>query len=269
MTPIALTPAARGKRAKRSQTAPGHRGSVRRTAAPAAPRRVSGPARPAPRSATATAAPARAPRTARAGIAVPRPARKQAPRQRTAPSLRPTLGARAVAFVRSLPDHQVLDRVVRGRAWIPILGVLLAGIVAMQVEVLKLGAGVGRSIERSTQLQSRNELLRASVATLADDQRIERLAVGMGMVMPSPTAINFLSLKPAGYVQRAASSIHQPDPTAFLATLPTTADTTGGGAVTAGTGTAGTGTAGAGTVGVATAPTDTSSATSSSSTNGG
>ena len=66
----------------------------------------------------------------------------------------------------------------------------------MQVEVLKLSAGVGRSIERSTALQSRNEQLRASVAALSDDQRIERLAASMGMVMPAPEAVNFLNVHP-------------------------------------------------------------------------
>jgi hypothetical protein len=122
--------------------------------------------------------------------------------------------------VWSLPDHQLLDRIVRGRAWIPLLGVLLAGIVAMQVEVLKLGAGIGRSIEASTALQSRNELLRASVATLADDGRIERLAAGMGMVMPAPAAVEFASPHSPGSVQRAVANIHPPDPTAFTAALP-------------------------------------------------
>jgi hypothetical protein len=100
------------------------------------------------------------------------------------------------------------------------------------VEVLKLGAGIGRSIERGTQLQSRNELLRASVAELGDDQRIERLAAGMGMVMPAPEAVNVLSLRPVGYVQRAADSIHQPDPTAFAATLPALTSATGDGSST-------------------------------------
>jgi hypothetical protein len=104
--------------------------------------------------------------------------------------------------------------------------VLLAGIVAMQVEVLKLGAGIGRSIERGTELQSRNELLRASVAGLADDRRIERLAAGMGMVMPTADAIDFLSLRPVGYVPRAAASIHQPDAAAFKASLPVTDSST-------------------------------------------
>ena len=91
-----------------------------------------------------------------------------------------TLGMRALAVVRSLPEHSLIDRLVRGRAWIPVLGVLLAGIVAMQVEVLKLGNDVGRSVQRSTTLQAQNEVLQASVASLNDDQRIERLAAGHG-----------------------------------------------------------------------------------------
>ena len=93
----------------------------------------------------------------------------------------------------SLPDHSLLDRVVRGRAWIPLLGVLLAGIVAAQVEILKLGASMGRSLEQTTTLTSQNELLRDSVASLSDDQRIERLATSMGMVLPPPGAVGYLT----------------------------------------------------------------------------
>jgi hypothetical protein len=100
-----------------------------------------------------------------------------------------------------------------------VLGVLLAGIVAMQVEVLKLGTSVGRSIERSSVLLSQNEMLQASVATLADDQRIERLAAGMGMVMPGPTAVAFLAAPSDGNAGKALASIHAPDPTGFAAAL--------------------------------------------------
>jgi hypothetical protein len=95
---------------------------------------------------------------------------------------------------------------------------MLAGIVAMQVEVLKLGANMGRSIDQGTALQSRNELLRASVATLGDDQRIERLAAGMGMVMPAPAEIGFLSHHRSDAV-RAARGIHAPDTSTFLTSL--------------------------------------------------
>jgi hypothetical protein len=134
------------------------------------------------------------------------------------------VAARAGAFARSLPDHQLLDRIVRGRAWIPLLGILLTGIVAMQVEVLKLGASIGRSIERSTALQSRNELLRSSVASLADEQRIERLAAAMGMVMPAPEQVGFLSAG-AKKLSAALQNVHPPNAAGFMSLL------TGNGAV--------------------------------------
>lgn len=191
MTPSAMTAAGRSATVRSRPAAaspPGHRRKLRHPPAPRAPRRVSG-----------------------LGVGRIRPA--------TAPRSNATLGAQALAVVRSLPDHSLLDRLVRGRAWIPVLGVLLAGIVAMQVEVLKLGTSIGRSIERSSTLQSQNELLQASVATLADDQRIERLAAGMGMVMPGPTAVAFLSARPDGSVGQALSNIHAPDPTGFAAAL--------------------------------------------------
>ncbi len=125
---------------------------------------------------------------------------------------------RFVAAVRAVPDHPLLDRIVRGRAWIPLLGVMLAGIVAMQVEVLKLGATMGRALDKESTLQSRNELLRASVASLADDQRIERLAAAQGMVMPAPDAVGFLSAHRSD-ARRAAADIHAPDTGAFLSNL--------------------------------------------------
>jgi hypothetical protein len=145
------------------------------------------------------------------------PVRVRRPRARVAPP-RP----RALELVRGLPDHPLLDRIVRGRVWIPLLGVMLAGIVAMQVEVLKLSASIGRSIALSTTLSSRNQLLRASVSSLSDAQRIEALATRMGMVMPGPTAVSFLDVRRA-YAALAADAIHHPDGAVFLSTLQPTA----------------------------------------------
>lgn len=222
MTPPAITFAGKGEQST------GHRRGLRKRPSPSSPRRVSGPAggraaTPGRRAATATAG------TATAPIARPK-ARPTGPRVRTGRPRRASartrttgsLPARAVAFVRALPDHPLLDRMIRGRAWIAMLGVMLVGIVAMQVEVLKLGASVGRSLQEGTTLQSRNQLLRASVASLADDQRIERLAARMGMVMPAPDAVVFLSPHTTADAQRATSNIHAPDPTTFLAALPPT-----------------------------------------------
>jgi hypothetical protein len=91
--------------------------------------------------------------------------------------------------------------------------------VATQVEVLKLGASMGRWVDRSAALTSHNQALQASVAALSDDQRIERIAAHMGMVMPAPTSITFLSRRPPGGARAAANRIHSPDPTQFVATL--------------------------------------------------
>ncbi|HZU59449.1 MAG TPA: hypothetical protein VE983_00690 [Solirubrobacteraceae bacterium] len=131
------------------------------------------------------------------------------------------MAAVVVAFARSLPDHRWLDRLVRGRAWIPLLGVLLAGIVATQVEVLKLGASMGRWVSRTAALTSQNQALQASVAALSDDQRIERLAAHMGMVMPAPTDVNFVALNPAGGIRAALGRMQAPNATQFLAALST------------------------------------------------
>jgi hypothetical protein len=170
------------------------------------------------------------------------------------------LTAHVSGFVRRLPDHGLVDRLVRGRAWIPVLGIMLAGIVAMQVSVLKLGAGIGRSLEKGATLQSQNEQLRASVAALADEQRIERLAAGMGMVMPPPQAVGFLSAQPGGAAQ-AVSNIKAPDATAFLSALQTTIASSGATAVVVpGT----TGVTGTGTTGVSAATGATTPAASSS-----
>jgi hypothetical protein len=98
--------------------------------------------------------------------------------------------------------------------------VLLAGIVATQVEVLKLGASTGRWVERTAALSSRNQALQASVAMLSDDQRIERLAAGMGMVMPAPTAITFLHRAGHGGFRSAMARMAPPDPAQFLSALP-------------------------------------------------
>jgi cell division protein FtsL len=112
----------------------------------------------------------------------------------------------------------VIDRLIHSRAWIPVLGVLLSGIVFMQVEVLKLNANMGRAIQASSALQSRNELLRNTVSALSDDQRIESLAAKNGMVMPAPDAPAFLS--PHARVAAAIANIQAPNPTAFTANLP-------------------------------------------------
>jgi hypothetical protein len=177
------------------------------------------------------------------------PARRRATAERSAPSRarrisgpvtapRPAtnesgngIALRVFVGLRSIPDHSLLDRLVRGRMWIPLLGVLLAGVVATQVEVLRLNASMGHALHQSASLLVRNEALRASVAELSDDARIERLAAGMGMVMPGPTTLSFVN--PQTDVSRAIQNIHSPDPNQFAAQLPSADATAAGDSSTA------------------------------------
>ena len=208
-------------------------GTAARTAPRTKPRMTSragaGPAaRPAARPASQTAARPASQRAARTASRTPaRTASQSAPRTAPRPqrarrsTARPSAGAaisaRTLAFVGSLPDHPLLDRIVRGRTWIALLGLMLVGIVAMQVEQLKLGASIGRSVGRTSQLQTRNEQLQASVALLSDEQRIESVAAKEGMIMPPPSAVGFLANRRQTDIQKALSNIHAPDPSAFSA----------------------------------------------------
>jgi cell division protein FtsL len=101
------------------------------------------------------------------------------------------------------------------------VGVLLAGIVAMRVEVLKLGVSVGRSTALASQLESENQTLRANVASLSNAARIEHLAATMGMAMPGPLDLHFISASGARDLGRAAAGIASPDPTTFESGLAT------------------------------------------------
>ncbi|HTU30116.1 MAG TPA: hypothetical protein VMF07_12095 [Solirubrobacteraceae bacterium] len=191
-------------------------------AAPSAPRRVSGPARPKtparPAKTSRPTTPARQSRSSRTAAPTAAPQRRtrraSGARKRSTPSL--PLRARALAFARSLPDHSLLDRLIRSRIWIPLLGVLLVGIVASQVEILKLNASLGHGVVRAAQLQSEDQRLANAVSQMSDVQRIESRAAHMGLSMPAAYTPVFLN-GGSGELRRALANIHKPDPTAFEA----------------------------------------------------
>jgi hypothetical protein len=180
--------------------------------APRAPRRVSGPAARAvvaPRPTTRPFAPSPRPAPAR-------PVRRPAPQRSVAPG---GVLARPLLAIKALPDNRLLDRIVRGRAWIAILGVLLVAIVGTQVEVLKLGTDVGRSTALAAQLGARNALLRAQETNMSNPSRIMRLAEQLGMREVGPTNITYLPAGGPGVVGRAIADIAPPTLGAFSGSL--------------------------------------------------
>ncbi len=158
--------------------------------ATAAARRAASARRPARARGRAAAAPA-APRV------VPRvPRRVSGPaRGRRLRRGRATLGARALAWLRALPDHTIVDRLTRGRLWIGLIGCLLLGLVGMQVALLKLNAGIGRAVQQGATLERRNGELRATISRLGSEERIQAMGAKLGLIMPDAGSVTYLAVR--------------------------------------------------------------------------
>jgi hypothetical protein len=133
---------------------------VRRRTAPIHPRRVSGPVRVAP-----------------AGYALP-----------------PRTGV--FERIRALPDRRVVDRLLRGRLCIWVIGVMLGGIVAMQVSLLRLNAGISRAVIASQTLERQNYDLQAAISREQSDGRIADAAKANNMIDPDVGETVWLPARP-------------------------------------------------------------------------
>ena len=112
--------------------------------------------------------------------------------------------------LRALPDHRMVDRLLRGRAWIWLIGVMLGGIVAMQVSLLKLNAGISQSVEQAATLERANAGLETEVARLSSGERIQQAAAGEGMVAPPAGDVGFVRARPEMDARLAAERMQSP-----------------------------------------------------------
>jgi hypothetical protein len=181
----------------------------RSTAAPApAPSRTKPPKRKPP----ARKAPARKPARSRAMPApakaparrapARKPARKRAPAS-TRPKFAVVAGRTAVA-VRQLPDSSLVVRMTRGRAWIGVLGVLLVGIVALNVATLSFAASAGKIDEQITALEQENSMLGGREAEHYSTARIRGEAAAAGLAMPTTEDPKVVQYEPADIATAAA-----------------------------------------------------------------
>ncbi len=163
---------------------------TRRTAPAKAPARKPPPARKsAPRLVRASAAPARVrPEPARA----PRRARPK-PKRASGGQLIPVAVGRTATAVSHLPDSGLVVRMTRGRAWIGVLGVLLAGIVALNVITLSFAASTGKIYQSIEALEEDNSITRSRDAQRYGTARIRREAAAQGLEMPSANQVLYLT----------------------------------------------------------------------------
>jgi hypothetical protein len=126
--------------------------------------------------------------------AVTRPRRVSGP-MRPAPAGAPPLRRGSTGVferLRALPETRVIDGLLRGRAWIWLIGVLLGGIVAMQVSLLKLNAGISRAVTTSGTLERQNADIEARIAQLSSGERVRAAAANEGMIMPLAGDVSYL-----------------------------------------------------------------------------
>jgi hypothetical protein len=110
----------------------------------------------------------------------------------------------AIGAARRLRDSTTVDRLVRGRAWIGLICLLLIGLVGLNVSLLKLNAAAGRNAEWAKLLRVQNADLQARVSKLRSGQRIQDSARAMGYVMPAAASVHYLTADPARDAKRAA-----------------------------------------------------------------
>jgi hypothetical protein len=158
----------------------------------------------------AAAAPARAPRRKRPALAVAparkapvrkAPARKPAPARRKAPARRPggqliPIAVGTASAVRKLPDSGLVVRMTRGRTWIGVLGVLLAGIVALNVITLSLAAGAGPIDQNVQALDEENSILRGRDAQKSGAGRIRHEAAALGLSAAAVDQVDSVQVSP-------------------------------------------------------------------------
>ena len=117
------------------------------------------------------------------------------------------LGTRAMR----VGDARLLDRLVRGRAWIALMAIGLIGIVFMQVSLLKLNAGISRAVTAADTFERQNSSLREDISKLDSGERIQAVAAKLGMVTPAAGNVHYLDGRGADGA-RAAAAIKPPKP---------------------------------------------------------
>jgi hypothetical protein len=183
-----------------------------RTAPPrkkAAPGRRA-PAKPAPRG-RAVAAPATAPAPRAPARRAPAraPQRGRPKTRRSGGQLIPIAVGRTAGAVRQLPDSGLVVRMTRGRAWIGVLGVLLVGIVALNVVTLSFAASSGKIAETITGLEQDSSVVAGRDAKLSGTEHVRNLAAQQGLAMSTsqdPKVIKFGPDTVATAVKRLAGA---------------------------------------------------------------
>ncbi|HEV3379260.1 MAG TPA: hypothetical protein VG126_18450, partial [Thermoleophilaceae bacterium] len=129
------------------------------------------------------------------------------------PRARPARRGHAPPAARTAPlprGARILDALLTGRLWIGLVGVLLAGIVFFNVDLLQMNREITQMADRATQLKRQNDRLRHDYARLASSERIQEAAAALGLVYPAAGEVRYLESDPKIDAHKASKRIIPP-----------------------------------------------------------
>jgi hypothetical protein len=97
---------------------------------------------------------------------------------------------------RPRPQAERRPRVASGVVWIVVIGALLAGVVFVNVAVLRLNIKLDKYGRARTQLQAQNAALASELSSAQAAARIQAQARGLGVVQALASQTTFLDLPP-------------------------------------------------------------------------
>jgi hypothetical protein len=129
------------------------------------------------------------------------PAKRAPARRRPAPVRRPggqliPIAVNTASAVGRLPDSGLVVRMTRGRAWIGVLGVLLAGIVALNVLTLSFAASAGQIDQNIQALDRENSILRSRDAQRSATERVRTEAAALGLTASTEEDVGYVEAGP-------------------------------------------------------------------------
>jgi cell division protein FtsL len=114
----------------------------------------------------------------------------------TAPRRKKRAVERPATPVRSRGKHA--HRRVRGHiVWMILLALLLSGVVAVNVAVLRAHVAVTRLDQEHAQLQAQNQALASQLSAASSAPRIEAAARRLGLVQAQTAGTTYLDLAPS------------------------------------------------------------------------
>jgi hypothetical protein len=112
-----------------------------------------------------------------------------------------------------VPDHRIVDRLLRSRLCIWVIGIMLGGIVFMQVSLLRMNTGISRAVATQTTFERQNATLQAQIAKITSGDRVRDAALKDNMIDPPAGSRRFLTARESD-VPRALRRMKPPSQTA-------------------------------------------------------